>query len=58
MPDLLGLPVLYSFLVLMIFAIVKVTSRRNRSTFLDSNFFSADGEGGIVNWAMKNERLF
>lgn len=30
MPDLLGLPVLYSFLVLMIFAIVKVTTKRNR----------------------------
>jgi hypothetical protein len=57
MPDLLALPVLYSFLALMVFAIVRVTGRRNRSTFMDSNYFSVAGEKGIINWAMENENL-
>jgi hypothetical protein len=58
MPDLLALPVLYSFIALMVFSIVRVTGRRNRSTFMDSNYFSTKGEGGIVNWAMGDEKLF
>ena len=58
MPDLLALPVLYTFLALMVFAIIRVTGRRNRSTFMDSNYFAVVGEKGIVNWAMNNENLF
>ena len=62
MPDLLALPVLYSFLFIMIFAINNITNRRNRMSIAgnirESGFMSFSGESGIAGWAMDRERLF
>ena len=65
-PDILALPILFFFLLLMIFAIVYTTIDRNRATTVlpskDSDFFKASSFNreriGIVTWAMQNERLF
>jgi len=65
-PDILALPILFFFLLLMIFAIVYTTIDRNRATTVlpskDSDFFKAASFSkeriGIVTWAMQNERLF
>lgn len=62
MPDLLALPVLYSFLLLMIFEVTKITSVRNRESFAgkdrDSHFIALIGKKSIMEWAMDKERLF
>jgi hypothetical protein len=65
-PDILALPILFFFLLLMIFAIVYTTIDRNRATTVlpnrDSDFLKASSFNreriGIVTWAMKNEKLF
>ena len=61
MPDLLALPVLYTFLALMVFQRMKVSNNKKsnqRSTFTDSNYFTVAGQKSIVNWAMEKENLF
>jgi hypothetical protein len=61
MPDLLALPVLYSFLALMVFSLIRVSKRKKqsqRSTFMDSNYFAVTGQKGLTNWAMEKENLF
>ena len=65
-PNLLALPILFFFLLLMIFAIVYTTIDRNRATTVlpskDSDFFKASSFNreriNLVTWAMENERLF
>ena len=65
-PDLLALPILFLFLILMIFAVIYTTKDRNTSTIVmpskDSDFMKASSfeseRINLVTWAMKDERLF
>ena len=65
-PNILALPILFFFLILMIFAVIYTTKDRNNSTEVqfskDSDYMKAssfEGErNNLVAWAMKNERLF
>jgi hypothetical protein len=46
MPDLLALPVLYTFLALMVCSLIRISNRKKfdqRSTFMDSNYFAVAG---------------
>ena len=64
MPDVLALPVLFSFLVLMICAITNMMTNRNRASFTDTKqaggalIFTLTGDEGFVGWALNKERLF
>lgn len=65
-PDILALPILFFFLILMIFAVIYATKDRNTSTIVlpnkDSDYMKAslfeNEKINLVTWAMKNERLF
>lgn len=65
-PNLLALPILFFFLLLMIFAILYTTIYRNRETTVqskkDSDFKKLSNfdkeKNNFVIWAVQNERLF
>lgn len=67
-PNMLALPILFLFLILMIFAVMYTTKEINSTSATEEQFIKdsdytkapsfEDEKSNLVEWAMKNERLF